>query len=80
MNLSDLLEVELRNDNLKMLNQAWEETSSAFGDDLDQHGPENLYEWQVKKSTLMTHAIKLNQQDIILKKGAEKLRKVEDDG
>ena len=35
MNLSDLLNVELYNDNLKMFNEAWEETLLAVGDDLD---------------------------------------------
>ena len=58
MNLNDLLEVELYNDNLKMFSQAWEEKSSALGNDLDEHVPENLYERQAKGSTLMTHAIK----------------------
>ena len=35
---SDLLNVELYYDNLKMFNQAWEETLlSRFGNDLDEH-------------------------------------------
>ena len=36
MNLSDLLFVEFFNDNLKMFNQACEETILAFGVDLDE--------------------------------------------
>ena len=46
MNLSDLLNVELRNDNLQMSNQAWEETLLALGIDLDGHVLENLCERQ----------------------------------
>ena len=66
MNLNDLLKDVLYN--LKMFNQAWEETLSAPGDVLDEHVLENLYQRQVKKSTLMKHAITLYQQDIVLKK------------
>ena len=68
MNLSDLLYVELYNDNLKMFNQAWEDTLLAFGNDLDEHFLENLYERQEKRSTLMKNAMTLHQQDIVLKK------------
>ena len=35
MNLSDLLNVDLYNDNLKMLNHSWEETSVSLVDELD---------------------------------------------
>ena len=54
MNFSDLLDVELHNDNLKMFNQAWEEVLRSLGNDLDEHFLENLYARKVKKSTLMT--------------------------
>ena len=57
MNSSGLLDVELSNDNLKICNQAWEETLLAFGNDLDEHVLENLYERQGKKSTLMEHTM-----------------------
>ena len=45
-NSSALLNVELYNDNLKLFNQAWDET--LFGD-LDEHVLENLCERQVTK-------------------------------
>ena len=44
MNLSDMANVELYNDNLKMFNQAWEETFSALGKSLDEHVLKNLFE------------------------------------
>ena len=47
MNLSDLLDVELYNDDLKLFNQAWEET--LFGYVVDEGVLENLYERKVKK-------------------------------
>ena len=68
LNLSDLPNVELYSDNLKMFNQAREGTLSAFGNDLDEHVRDNLHEQQVKKSTLMKHAWIFYQQDILLKK------------
>ena len=43
MTLSDLQNVELYNDKLKMFNQAWKETL-APGSGLDEHVQENLYE------------------------------------
>ena len=55
-------------DNLKMCNQAQEETLLAFVNDLDEHVLQNLYERQVKKSTLMEHAMTLYQQYTVLKK------------
>ena len=45
MNLSDLLNVELYNDNLKMFNEPWEVTLLSVGNDLDVGVLENLYEW-----------------------------------
>ena len=56
--VSDLLDVELYNDNRKMFNQAFEETVLALGNVLDEHvlEMENVYERQVK-NTLMKHAI-----------------------
>ena len=36
VNLNDLLNVELYNDNLKMINRAWEATLVAIGNDLDE--------------------------------------------
>ena len=42
MNLSDLLDVELHNDNLKIFNQAWEEPLLALGTDLDEGVLENM--------------------------------------
>ena len=61
MKLNDFLDAELCKDNLKMSNQAWEETLLALGNDLDEHVLENLYERQVKKSTLMKHAMEFFQ-------------------
>ena len=40
---------KLYNDNLKMFNQAWEETLPAFGNFLDELVLENLCERQVEK-------------------------------
>ena len=57
MNLSDLLNVELCNDNLKMFHQGWEETLLALGNALEEYVLENLYERQVLKSTRMEHAM-----------------------
>ena len=51
--------VEPYNDNVKMFNQAWEETSQVLGNVLDEHVLENLYERQVKKSTLVKNAMTL---------------------
>ena len=68
MNLSDLRNVQLLNDNLKMFNQGWEEILL----ELDEHVLENLNERHVKKSTLMKHAMILYQQDTCSEKGAEK--------
>ena len=51
-----------------------------LGKDLHEHVLENLYERQVKTSTLMRHAMTLDQQDIVSENGAEKPPKVEDDG
>ena len=52
MTLNDLLNAELYNDNLKMLNQAWEETLLAFGNDLlGRRCPREFVERQVRKST-----------------------------
>ena len=65
MNLSDLPSVQLHNNNLKMFNQACEETLSALGNDLDEHVLENLYELQVKTSTLMKNALTLYQSDFV---------------
>ena len=42
MNLSDLRSVKLHNDNLMMINHAWEQTVLAHGNDSDQHGWEKL--------------------------------------
>ena len=61
MKLNDFLDAELCKDNLKMSNQAWEETLLALGNDLDEHVLENLYERQVKKSTRMKHAMEFFQ-------------------
>ena len=72
MNLSDLLNVELCNDNLKMFNQVSEETFLALGNDLDEHVLDNLHERQVRTSTLMKNAVTSYQQDMVLKKGAER--------
>ena len=68
MELSDLLSVELYNHNLKTFNQAWEEASSALGNDFDEHVLENVYERQVGKSTLMKNALTLYESDIVPKK------------
>ena len=64
-----------------MFNQGWEETCSAFGNDLDDHVLEIfLYERQVKK--VNTHEacddFKLARHRSA--KGAEKLPKIEDHG
>ena len=50
MNCGDLLCVALCNDNLRMFNQAWEETLEALGNELNQHVLENSCERQVKKT------------------------------
>ena len=44
MNLNDMLDVVSYNDNVEMFNPAWEETSVALGNDLDEGVLENLYE------------------------------------
>ena len=76
MNLSDLLCVQLHNDNLKMFNQAWEEALQALGYDLDEHVVEHLDGRHVKKSTLMKHAMTLYQQDTVLKKKSREAAKL----
>ena len=76
MNLNDLLSVDLRKDNLKMFNQASEETLSAFGNDSDDGVLENLCERQVGKSTLMKNALTLNQSDIVLQKEPRSYQKL----
>ena len=59
---------DLYNNNLKMLNQVWEEFLLALGYDLDEGVLENLCERQVKKSTLMKNAMTLYQRDLVVKK------------
>ena len=56
INLSVLLNVEFHTDNLRVFHQAWVETALAVGDDLDESATQNLYETQLKKSTLMKNA------------------------
>ena len=51
-----------------MFTQDREETSLAFGNDLDECVLENLYERQGRKSTLMKNALSLYQSDNVLKK------------
>ena len=80
MYLSDSLNVELYNDNLKMFNQAWEETVLASGKDFYELVLEILYERQVKN--VCTHEAR---DDFISArhcsdKGAEKPPKIEDCG
>ena len=43
MNLSDLLCVELYNDNLKMFDEAWEETLQALGNHMEENVLENFF-------------------------------------
>ena len=64
MILSDLLDVELYIDNVKMSNH---ETLPASGINFDEHSLEK-FEQQVDKSTLMKHAMTLHQEDFVLKK------------
>ena len=71
MNLSDLLLVELYNENVKIFNHAWEETLLAQVSDLDEHFLENLYERQANTFTLMKNAMTLCRQDILAKKNQE---------
>ena len=80
MNLSDLLVVELFFDNLKMFNQAWEETLQVYCNGLDEHVLENLCERLVKKSAPMKHAMTLYQQDIVLRKEPRSCHKIDDCG
>ena len=69
MNLSDLLAVELYNDNLKMCSiKPGKKHYWALGNDSDAHDPENLYERQVRKSALRKKALTCHQQDIVLNK------------
>ena len=75
MNLSELANVKMYNDNLKMFNQAREEASLALGNALDEDALENLYERQVKKSTLMKEDMTLNQQDTVFKKKSREAAK-----
>ena len=71
MNLSDLLNVELYNDSLRMFNQ---ETLQALGNVLDEHVLENLYERHAKKSTLMKYWMTLHQQTLFRKRSREATR------
>ena len=80
MNLGDLLNVELYNDKLKMFSQGWEETSPAHGSVSDERVLVMLYERQVKKSTLMKHAMTLISARHCSEKGAEKLPMIEHHG
>ena len=75
MNLNDLLNVKLYNDNLKMFNQASEETLLALDRDFDEHVLENLCDRQVKTSTLMKNALTSYQQDIFQKKRSREATK-----
>ena len=49
MNLNVLLNVEVRNHNLKIFNQAWEEVLLALDNELDEGVLESLYEGQLRK-------------------------------
>ena len=68
ISLSDLVNVKLYTDNLKMFDQAWEETLLSSGNDLDDIVLENLYERQVGKTALIKNALTLYQRDGVLKK------------
>ena len=79
MNLNDWLNVELYSNNLKMFNQACEETSCALGNASDEHVLENLCERQVKTSTLIRNAMSFFIKNV-LKTRAEKLPEIKDSG
>ena len=71
MNSSELLLVELYNDNVKIFNHASEETMLALVVDLDEHVLENLYERQANKFTLMKSAMTLFHQDVLVQKNQQ---------
>ena len=52
VHLSDLLNVELRNDNLKMFNQAWEETLSGLCNTVAAFRPKTLTPHRAMSYTL----------------------------
>ena len=57
--LNDLLNIELRDGNLKMSDQAWDETLTAMDMKLE------MASWKVQldKSTIMKNALALNRSD-----------------
>ena len=68
MILSDLLNVELHNDSLKMFNQAWEETLPAFWQWFGQTCLGDLYERRLKKVYTDEAYGDIYQKDVVLKR------------
>ena len=82
MSVTDLFNIEMRHDNLKVFNQPWEETQLLLDKNVDEELLENLYERQLRKSSLMKNALSLYHSDILLKRepmNSKKLRAVETD-
>ena len=55
--LTDLLNIELYNDNLKQFNHAWEEMLLTLDRGVDEEMLPNLYEGQVKRSSIVKHGL-----------------------
>ena len=66
--LTGFLNIELYNDNLKHFNQAWKEMLLSLDKGVDGEMLPNLYDGQVKISSIVKHGLSLYHSDIFLKK------------
>ena len=55
--LTDLLNIELYNDNLKQFNQAWEEMLLSLDRGVDEEMLPNVYEGQIRRSSIMENGL-----------------------
>ena len=75
---SDLLNVEMYNDNLKMFNQVWEETLLILGNDSDEPCLGELHRETSEKANTHEERCDIVSARHCSEKGAEKLPKIKD--
>ena len=74
MGLTDLLNIELYNDNLKQFNQAWEELLLSLDKGVDGEMLEYLCKGQIRRSSVMENGLSLYHSDILLKRELKSYR------
>ena len=78
--LTEMLNIELHDDNLKQFYQALEEVFSSLDHNFFFKWQENGYGGQLKKSTLMRNALSSCHSDILLRQGTEGLQESASNG